>query len=297
MNVLFTVPRPPPQKNTCANFSGSSARDWYISVDTGNDSHTCGTESEPCASLGVAVENSQSGDQVHLIPSKLENHFFDYCARSPLTHDLTISGTSSFTRSQLCCSGSSDLFGEGILFVITNASVSFANITFTEGDIILYNGELNVRDSVFENSGIFLMQMNVFVDNFVLAEKVKPLNLDHFQTAGNDSDQAMQTNNSMCSDVTLKLIKVKWEYQLFDLHKATSLDVSCRQGIQVRCRNVNVTIDDSFLADKEINIASDGSLTFVMRNSTFKGQIEGNNFQGGIHIKATCDINITHRQH
>ena len=96
----------------------------------------------------------------------------------------------------------------------------------------------------------------------------------------------------MCLDVTLKLIKVKWEYEPFDFHKATPLDVPSRQGIQVQCRNVNVTIRDSFLADKEINIDSDGSLTFIVRNSTFKGQIGGNNLQGGIHINATCDVEI-----
>ena len=156
------------------NFSGFWARDWYISVDIGNDSRTCGTEQEPCASLEFAVENSQSNDRIKLMPSKLDNHHFNYCARSPLTHDLTISGVSSSTRTQLCCCSGSNLFGEGILFVITNSSVSFSNIFFTEGDIVLYNGELNVWDSVFDNSGIYLMRLNLFMENFVLAQKVKP---------------------------------------------------------------------------------------------------------------------------
>ena len=137
------------------------------------------------------------------------------------------------------------------------------------------------------------MQLNVFLDNFVLTKKLKPPKFDHFQTVGNDSAHVIQqTNNSTCAKVVLKLIEVKWEYQQFELHKAKPLDVSSRQGIQVQCRNANITIDDSFLANKEINTASDGSLTFVMRNSIFKGQTEGNNFQGGIHVNAICDFDI-----
>ena len=110
-------------------------------------------------------------------------------------------------------------------------SPSFSNIFFTEGDIVLYNGELNVWDSVFDNSGIFLMRLNLFMENFLLAQKVKPLQFNHFQTADDDSANIMQTSHSMCLDVTLKLIKVKWEYEPFDFHKATPLDVPSRQGI------------------------------------------------------------------
>ena len=155
------------------------------------------------------MENSQSNDRIKLMPSKLDNHPFNYCARSPLTHDFIISGASSSTRTQLCCCSGSDLFGEEILFVISNASVSFSNIVFIEGDIVLYNGELNVWVPVSDNSGIFLMQLNLFMENFVLAQKVKPLQFNHFQTVDSETVRPMQTNHSMCLDVTLTLMKVK----------------------------------------------------------------------------------------
>ena len=58
-------------------------------------------------------------------------------------------------------------------------SPSFSNIFFTEGDIVLYNGELNVWDSVFDNSGIFLMRLNLFMEN-LLAQKVEVFTVQPF---------------------------------------------------------------------------------------------------------------------
>ena len=99
--------------------------------------------------------------------------------------------------------------------------------------------------------------------------------------------------NSTCSAVTLQLMSVKWDYIMFRLENAIALDVPNRDGIQAACSNVDITVTDSFMADKEFNIYSNKKLQFFMRNSTFQGQDGGNNAQGGIHFNITCDANIT----
>ena len=263
---------------------------WFVSTGKGTDTPACGTESQPCTSLDTTIKKSNSNDRINLLTTTSDNDYVNHCASEPILHNLTVMGTET-SKIQLGCI-ESDNSNQAVLFLFNNASIVFQNVIFTKGDIVAFNAKLDIQNCKLQNVVIFLMAPDKYVGDY-MQTTTHHLSDTAFSVRPNVGMTLNNLNNSTCSEVTLRLTDITWDYTIFRLENAKPLDVPYADGIQVACNNVDITITHSFLADKEIDIYSNGNLQFFMTNSTFQGQEGGNNVQGGIHFNITYNANIT----
>lgn len=78
---------------------------------------------------------------------------------------------------------------------------------------------------------------------------------------------------SQCQSVGLKLHSVKWTFENNDDSDVIYLDSLVRDGIQVICDEVDIKIQDCFMADKQVFVHAVSHLNVKFIGSTFQGNV------------------------
>ena len=264
------------------------ARVWYVS-HYGDDVISCGRhqDNSACKTLDYVIPRTQSSDRLLLVPSQSNMTSYSFCASQPIRHDLTIEGVSD-GHVIITCREDMTQHLQNLIFIFENANIEINHITFTNGSILGTNAtNLNITNSLFRNSEIFLMDRTFFNlysnPNFTLKE------LDKEMT---EAAHGRNQTTNQCSSVNLSLQYVEWDYGNHDNEREIFLDSLIQDGIQVICRNVRIDIADSELADKQLFIYSIDSLDFKFRGSSFVGLTEGRLLQGGIKLNSFVSPSI-----
>ena len=218
------------------------------------------------------IELSQAGDVIYLIAEGTENSPMEICTELPIKHDLTIEGIKGVPN--IRCSAE-----VRTVFRIQGGTVKLKNLRLISGIIQTNDASLIVEKCTFEDdAGIFGMTIPAMIKHknessihsliFIL-ETVR-------QAFPGEHDDA-------CYNTNIQIIQCQWNQKT--IVYPVYLDLMVQEGVQVICKRVNITVDNTYVADRRIYIAALTELHLGIHDSEFEGKAGGAKYMGGLLIE------------
>ncbi len=258
----------------------------YVSQH-GQDAESCGNKSAPCQSLSHAISMSLSEETIFV--QSTDNAFLhNLCSFEYLNKSLKLVGLGGKGEVSITCDAEpQDVWP----FIIqTNANITLENLTFVNGDIILRDAVGEITNCVFSKTTVYIMDPETFEfysNNTRSMQYMEEFHLTMMQTAYTPEEE-----RKFCGWVKLSVKNSKWRYTKPAADQVL-VDRPARSGFQIACFSVEVSIINSFLADKNVYIFAMRSLQFFMLDSTFLGLDEGQVKVGGLDVCTYAVPNVT----
>lgn len=221
---------------------------------TGADS--CGPGGALCRRIEEVLQQSQSGDVIHLTSNqKPGGAVLHHCTQQPLMRNVTIRAPARDVI--IHCPQP-----HGFVLAIQNAHVTLEGLTFLNTSLLAMNSEVEISRSIFNQSQIFLM------------DRAMMENYRNYEFTANDLKQTIDDTCDAsweCLHIQLKLQHVEWTQDHQD-ESDLFLDSLTSDGIQAICHRVQIEIEDSTMADKQVFVYATKQLDFRLTRSTFTGK-------------------------
>ncbi len=265
--------------------SASPTKQWWIAGD-GHDQTNCGSRELPCQGLGHVINISLSGDQILIQNDRQVPMIFHFCSTISLDKSLSIIGIGKGIV-QLTCPLQNNSFGGKYIFWLQNSTMYMKNIFFESGYILAENSTVSFENCTFDQTALFLMDKDVFFNYYIQNNFHSQQGL--FKT--NLKDIIREKKNVTCHKISLKFRNTIWGHVDNSLGRVKPLNHLNLDGIQVVCKQVNIEIEDSYLANREIAIVTTDQLDLRISTTKFEGH-GGTIVQGGLHIYSAGNLNI-----
>ena len=265
---------------------GGSGDFFHVAL-TGDDVSGCGAIALPCKSLDYVINVSQSGDTVKLNGDNLGTIIFGHCGSYPILKNLTLEGMGLVS---LHCNGTEfDGYHTPLLLRFKNASLTLKNVRIVSSHILISNGNINILDSVFEESAIFLMDEKYykyyFNPSILVLTLVNDIQSGYLYWVIDGLGDSAGIIPLTCFSTTIVLNNVTWSPQKNGI--PPPVDIS-QLGVQAICQDINIAVTSSDMADNPIYLFSVTNLNINIYNSAFEGPEQGSLAQGGLKINSFC---------
>ena len=243
----------------------------FLSI-IGSDINTCLNQNDTCYNVTRVIELSQAGDVIYLIAKGTESSPMEICTELPIKHDLTIEGIKGVPN--IRCSAEVPT-----VFRIQGGTVKMKNLRLISGIIQTNDASLIVEKCTFEDdAGIFGMTIPAMIKHknessiysliFILETVRQAFPGEHYDA---------------CYNTNIQIIQCQWNQKA--IVYPVYLDMMMQEGVQVICKRVNMTIDNTYLADRRIYIAALTELHLGIYDSEFEGKAGGTEYMGGLLIE------------
>ena len=223
---------------------------------TGEDVSGCGEIALPCKSLDYVINVTQSGDTVKLNDDHSETIIFGHCNSYPILKNLTLEGMGLVS---LHCNGTEfDGYHTPLLLRFKNASLTLKNIHIVSSHILISNGNINISDSIFEESTIFLMDekyYKYYFDPLILVQTlVNEIQYGYLYWVIDGLGDSAGIMPLTCFSTTIVLNNVTWSPQKNGI--PPPVDILSQMGVQAICQDINIAVTSSDMADNPIYLFS-----------------------------------------
>ena len=274
--------------------TADSSGDVIFVAKFGSDTEACGRIPEAsCYSLQHGLNISQSGDEIKLITDHSEPTYLYHCSRQPITKNLIIKGVGPMKPNLFCNDTILDGYQAPVLFYFENSTVNLNNLNFISSHILGSNVTLDISNCVFNHSVLFLMQKcfykyyhdHILFTGYILSEVFYAFT--YWTTWFQENAESFKgLIVPLCFSTFVNMYNVEWLPQKNE--EPPPIDEPHQLGIQAICREINITITSTNMADNPVYLCSVTNLSIYISDTIFEGSEQGSVTQGGLKINSFC---------
>ena len=182
-----------------------------------------------------------------------------------------------------------------ILFHFKENEIQLVNLILKSGYILGANNDLIFKDCTVQNTVIFLMDDFSFYNHGVTSKQMQTVNdffsrlyLGYLTSESRISTDLPSSSRFNCLKSSLVVDNVTWTHKTFNTSEFIPIDSMASDGIQSICINLEIRVQNSFLADRPMYAVGVEKLHILMHDSIFEGTEKGTNVLGGIELGSFC---------